>query len=100
MNKWDKGARIDCLLHRCYNFRARFRFPRAAGDPPRPLRFCGVSSIPLSPQECLALYSTVRSTYISITYMKSTFIITRKKIRTIDRSDFPSTKILCFSLFY
>ncbi|MGF9890075.1 hypothetical protein ABEX78_15630 [Priestia megaterium] len=62
--------------------------------------FCGVLSIPLSPQECLALHLTVKSTYIPITYMKSTFIITMKKIRTIDRSDFPSTKVLCSSLFY
>jgi len=38
----------------CYNavdFRARLRFPRAAGEPPRRLRSCGLSPIPLFPQE-------------------------------------------------
>ncbi|MBX9993255.1 MULTISPECIES: hypothetical protein [Priestia] len=47
----------------CYtavDFRARLRFPRAAVDPPRRLRSCGVSPIPLSPQEsspCLPISS-------------------------------------------
>ncbi|MED4209274.1 hypothetical protein [Priestia megaterium] len=38
----------------CYiavNFRARLRFPRPADEPPRRLRACGVSSVPLFPQE-------------------------------------------------
>ncbi|WP_208756433.1 hypothetical protein [Priestia megaterium] len=38
----------------CYievNFRARLGFPRAADEPPRRLRTCGVLSIPLLPQE-------------------------------------------------
>jgi len=38
----------------CYtavDFRARLRFPRAAGETPRRLRFCGVSPISLFPQE-------------------------------------------------
>ncbi|MCM3192254.1 hypothetical protein ABIC37_003008 [Priestia megaterium] len=33
------------------NFRARLRFPRADDEPPRRLRSCGVSSVPLFPQE-------------------------------------------------
>jgi len=33
------------------DFRARLRFPRAAAEPPRRLRSCGVSSVPLFPQE-------------------------------------------------
>jgi hypothetical protein len=32
-------------------FRARLRFPRAAGEPPRRIRSGGVSPIPLFPQE-------------------------------------------------
>ncbi|MBY0003743.1 MULTISPECIES: hypothetical protein [Priestia] len=38
----------------CYtavDFRAWLRFPRAAGEPPRRLRFYGVSPVPLFPQE-------------------------------------------------
>ncbi len=38
----------------CYiavDFRARFRFLRAAGESPRRLRSCEVSLIPLFPQE-------------------------------------------------
>ncbi|UYP07024.1 hypothetical protein [Priestia megaterium] len=41
-------------LTACYtavDFRARLRFPRAADEPPRRLRSCGVSSVPLFPQE-------------------------------------------------
>ncbi|NLR43368.1 hypothetical protein [Priestia megaterium] len=40
----------------CYtaaDFRARRRFPRAAAEPPRHLRSCGVSPVPLLPQESL-----------------------------------------------
>ncbi|MCQ9283475.1 hypothetical protein NQ129_16915 [Priestia aryabhattai] len=33
------------------DFRARLRFPRAAAEPPRRLRSCGVSPAPLFPQE-------------------------------------------------
>jgi len=33
------------------DFRARLRFPRAAAEPPRRLHSCGVSSVPLFPQE-------------------------------------------------
>ncbi|WP_153254547.1 hypothetical protein [Priestia megaterium] len=33
------------------DFRARLRFPRAADEPPRRLRSCGVSPVPLFPQE-------------------------------------------------
>ncbi|MCM3792295.1 MULTISPECIES: hypothetical protein [Priestia] len=33
------------------DFRARLRFPRAAAEPPRRLRSCGVSPVPLFPQE-------------------------------------------------
>ncbi|MED3918279.1 hypothetical protein P4605_06840 [Priestia aryabhattai] len=49
----------------CYiavEFRARLRFPRGAGEPPRHVRYCGVSPIPLFPQESSpALQSTARS---------------------------------------
>ncbi|MEH7360666.1 MULTISPECIES: hypothetical protein [Priestia] len=40
-------------------FRARLRFPREAGEPPRRVRYCGVSPIPLFPHE--SLQSTARS---------------------------------------
>ncbi|MGG0486392.1 hypothetical protein ABEY65_23620 [Priestia aryabhattai] len=33
------------------DFRAGLRFPRAAGEPPRRLCSCGVSPVPLFPQE-------------------------------------------------
>ncbi|NGY90928.1 hypothetical protein F3K44_11520 [Bacillus megaterium] len=33
------------------DFRARLRFPRAAAEPPRRFRSCGVSPVPLFPQE-------------------------------------------------
>ncbi|MEF9464408.1 hypothetical protein [Priestia megaterium] len=33
------------------DFRTRLRFPRASGEPPRRLRSCGVSPVPLFPQE-------------------------------------------------
>jgi len=36
------------------DFRARLRFPRADAEPPRRIRSCGVSPIPLFPQESSA----------------------------------------------
>ncbi|MGG1072227.1 hypothetical protein ABE178_20630 [Priestia megaterium] len=33
------------------DFRTSLRFPRVADEPPRRLRSCGVSSVPLFPQE-------------------------------------------------
>ncbi|MGB3566001.1 MAG: hypothetical protein WBA30_02485 [Priestia megaterium] len=51
----SKNERMGCMsLNACYtavDFRARLRFPRAAGKPPRRLCSCGISPVPLSPQE-------------------------------------------------
>ncbi|MFE4121572.1 hypothetical protein [Priestia sp. YIM B13486] len=33
------------------DFRAKLRFPQEVDEPPRRLRFCGVLSLPLLPQE-------------------------------------------------
>jgi len=44
----------DLVWIACYtavDFRVRLRFPRAAGEPPRRQDSCGVSPVPLSPQE-------------------------------------------------
>ncbi|MEH7340527.1 hypothetical protein, partial [Priestia megaterium] len=43
-------------------------FPRAAAEPPRRFRFCGVTLLPLFPQKSLP-YPLVRSHYIPETYV-------------------------------
>jgi hypothetical protein len=55
----------------CYtavDFRARLRFPRAAGEPPRRLRFCGILFRFSRRSLRLALQSPARSNYIHETY--------------------------------
>ncbi len=81
-----------------FDFHPRLCFPRAAAEPPRRLCSCGVSSVPLFPQESSpALQSTARSSYIRETYVHHE----HKKTRTIhpfliDSSCFTLTKLLLF----
>ncbi|MED3998571.1 hypothetical protein [Priestia aryabhattai] len=62
MNWTARDAAVD--------FHARLRFPRTAAEPPRRFCSCGVSSVPLFPQESSpALQSTARSSYKRETYV-------------------------------
>ena len=96
------NALVWITYYTAVDFRARLRFPREAGEPPRCLRSCGVSPVPLFPHESLPCppINSSKQIYIYEIYIHHT----HEKIRTmnrdspsrisIHRSDLPLTKIL------